>query len=246
MTDVYDDETTAVDLAPQPATGGPSLRRGAYVAAIHARRLPLYWLRVLAHTPRGAARLVRAVQVWTSDAAGAEQLATLADNRQLHKLVARHDATAKRRRIAATVVVIEALLVLAGLAVVFDGRAVLPAAAVGLLLLTVLGLAGRAPDEPIIGRVVTADGSPPLTSSLILTALGSIGIGELNRAIAAAERDGRQDGGVGWPHPDPRGGQGVARRRRPAPRCHRHPGHRAPGPAGCRAASLAVVGVARG
>ena len=45
-------------------------RRSAHVAAFHALRLPLYWLRLTARSPLGLARLTRGWFSWALDADG--------------------------------------------------------------------------------------------------------------------------------------------------------------------------------
>ena len=184
-------------------------RRYLEVALIHLRRVPLYWLRVLARSPIGAARLAGRLHRWAADPEGLAELAGLADNRHYYKVSERHDAEVRRRRRIVAGGVLELVLVLAGAAILLEPvTSAWTAAAVLLGVLTVLGLGGRSSDAPIVGRVVTADSSPPITSDLILTALGSLGIGQLNSAINQAAREGRSDGGLGWPRPIREEGKG--------------------------------------
>lgn len=203
-----DDDVTVVD--PQPAPAAPAHpRRHLQVALIHLRRLPLYWLRVIARSPYGGARLLGRLHRWTLDAEGAAQLAALAENPNYLKVVERHEDKVQRRRRGAVIWTMEAGLALIALALIagpsVPGWLALLAA---LGLVTALGLADRRADAPIIGRVVTEDSSPPITSDLIITALGSLGISELNKAINQAEREDRQDGGLGWPRPIREEGKG--------------------------------------
>ncbi|WP_426561388.1 cell division protein FtsK [Angustibacter sp. McL0619] len=68
-------------------------------------------------------------------------------------------------------------------------------------VLPLLGLAGRRADHPVTSRATDSTSAPRLTSDLILTALGSLGIGELNKGLAKGE-------GVRFPSPITRDGPG--------------------------------------
>lgn len=205
MAELLDVEAVDPPRTPQPVAA----RHHIEVALVHARRLPLYWLRTVAQAPRGAAALLEHLRRWAADEEGAGQLAGLAENRHYYKIAERHEAERRRRRRIALVAVAESLLA-AALLVVLAGPWLPTWLLVATVLagLTALGVHGRTPEHPIVTRVVTADSSPPITSDLILTALGSLGISELNKAIGQAEREGRQDGGLGWPTPIREEGKG--------------------------------------
>lgn len=184
-------------------------RRYLEVALIHLCRVPLYWLRVLARAPYGAARLAGRIHRWAADEEGAAELAGLAENRHYIKVSERHLFEVRRRQRIIVASVIEAVLALVGAVVFLEPfTPAWVAVAAALAALTLLGFAGRRIDVPIVGRVVTSDSSPPLTSDLILTALGSLGIGQLNTSINQAAREGRKDGGLGWPRPIREEGKG--------------------------------------
>lgn len=206
MTDLVED-LQPVDPAPE-APSPVHARRLLEVALIHLRRAPLYWLRILARSPYGAARLAGRVHRWTTDQEGAEQLVALAENKNYYKVAQRHRDEMRRRRMIVTVSVIEAILGAAFLVVLLGPISAAWTVTGMLVTVTLLGLAGTRSDLPIVSRVVTADSSPPLSSDLILQALGSLGISELNKAMATAARDGRQDGGLGWPTPIREEGKG--------------------------------------
>lgn len=199
---------TAVDAPRAPTPLAP--RRHVRVALVHLRRTPLYWLRILARAPRGVSQIAGGLARWAADEEGAAKLDGLTSNKAYFQVAERHRVEVEHRHRVVTVVTVEVVLGLAFLAVLL--QPITPGwvgVAAALAALTVLGLAGRVPNgEPIVGRVVTDDSSPPITSGLILTALGSLGIGELNKAISLAERDGRQDGGLGWPSPIREEGKG--------------------------------------
>lgn len=180
-------------------------RRSAHVAGFHALRLPLYWLRLTARSPLGIARLIRGWFRWAIDADGrtvrAHMTAPGADPAVFLRLSEQHRRTASGRTVLSAVV-----LVPAGLILLSGMRA---ATAAGLLagtvgLLSLLGLLGRSPDRPVTSRAVDSESVPRLTADLILTALGSLGIGELNKAIT---RGG--ESAVRFPSPIVRDGPGF-------------------------------------
>lgn len=180
-------------------------RRSAHVAAFHALRLPLYWLRLTARSPLGLVRLTRSWLCWVVDADGrtvrAQMTAPGADPAVFLRLSEQHRRTASGRAALSAVV-----LVLAGLVLWSSTQ---DATTGGLLagiagLLSLLGLLGRSPDRPVTSRTVDSEAAPRLTADLILTALGSLGIGELNKAIT---RGG--ESAVRFPSPVVRDGPGF-------------------------------------
>ena len=180
-------------------------RRFAYVVAFHALRLPLYWLRLTARSPLGLARLTRGWFSWALDADGrtvrAQMTAPGADPAVFLRLSEQHRRTASgRAALSAVVLVLASLIVWSGTQAATTGG--LLAGIVGLLSL--LGLLGRSPDRPVTSRAVDSEAVPRLTADLILTALGSLGIGELNKAIT---RGG--ESAVRFPSPVVRDGPGF-------------------------------------
>ena len=65
------------------------------------------------------------------------------------------------------------------------------------------GMLGRSPGQPVTSRSVDTDSVPRLTETLILTALASIGVGEMNKAVRVAG-----DQAVRFPAPITRDGPG--------------------------------------
>ena len=80
--------------------------------------------------------------------------------------------------------------------------AVITATAAGLLSL--LGVVGRSADRPVTGRAVDSKTVPRLTADLIVTALGSLGIAELNKSLKPGV-----EAGVRFPSPIMRDGPGF-------------------------------------
>jgi S-DNA-T family DNA segregation ATPase FtsK/SpoIIIE len=156
-------------------------------AAFHSVRAPLYWARLAGTSPRGGWRLVAGLVRWVSDPGGRAALSGLSvasagDAATLLRL-REHHRTAVRTRLAG----VAGGTLAAGIALgVLSVRAPLLGLLAGLVLLAVLGLAGRGNDASITSRPVRGHEAPKLTSDLILAALAALGIGELNKAMKLA------------------------------------------------------------
>ena len=162
-----------------------------HTSAFHAVRLPVYWARLAAQSPNGAWLLARGVTAWTLDAQGApirRALSAAADRTtyDLHSAQAYVRLEEQRRSLVRTRVAITAAG--AAVALVFGWGLVasLPAwqtAFVAAALAALLGAAGRDVSVPVLSRAVDTEAAPRLTSDLILTALGGLGIAELNKGL---------------------------------------------------------------
>ncbi|MGH3815227.1 MAG: cell division protein FtsK [Pseudonocardiaceae bacterium] len=182
----------------------------AHCTAFHAVRLPLYWLRLAARSPIGAYRLTGAVIEWVLDPNSREMRHSMTslsatagyDSRDAHTYLrlAEHRRRVIRGRAVAAATLLGCLAV-AGL-VVATSPGLLAVATIGGL--TVLGLAGHAGGGRVTGRAVDTAEVPRLTVDLIVTALGSLGIGELNKAVS---KDGHA--AVRFPAPITRDGPGF-------------------------------------
>jgi S-DNA-T family DNA segregation ATPase FtsK/SpoIIIE len=159
-------------------------RHSAHVAAFHGLRLPLYYFRIAGRAPVGTGRILAAWGRWIVDADGRELRQSLKGQRieplMAHKLTEQRQQMF-RARLFATVVLVGAI---SGGGWLFV-KAASEAAIVGVVmgLLTVLGLIGRRADRRLLSRSVDKESVPRLTADLILTALGSLGIGELNKSL---------------------------------------------------------------
>lgn len=156
----------------------------AHVMAWHATRSPIYLLRLVGRSPRGAARLLARWGRWVSDAESAPLRAAAAakgDTSAYLMLKREHSRTVKPRRY------ISAGVALAAITTAIVAGAMVPTWAVWLTvtgLLALLGTAGGRADRPIIGPAVTAPQVTKLDSETVLRALGALGIAEINRALA--------------------------------------------------------------
>ncbi|MGH3812678.1 MAG: cell division protein FtsK, partial [Pseudonocardiaceae bacterium] len=183
----------------------------AHCTAFHAVRLPLYWLRLAARSPIGAYRLTGAVIEWVLDPNSREMRHSMTslsatagyDSRDAHTYLrlAEHRRRVIRARAVAAATLVGSLAV-AVLVLANSSPAMVAVATVAAL--TVLGLAGRAGGGRVTGRAVDTADVPRLTVDLIVTALGSLGLGEMNKALS---REGHA--AVRFPAPITRDGPGF-------------------------------------
>ena len=142
----------------------------------HAARTPVYALRLMSKSPRGTARLTRRWYLWVTDAEARPVMAKAAAQADPGAWVAlttmQTKRTGPRRRQSLVVAVPAAALVL--LAAFLLPAWALAAAAAGVASL--LGLAGRDPDKPIVSRYVSIQIMRPLSSTEVETALEAIGV----------------------------------------------------------------------
>src|SRR5690606_4990012 len=141
----------------------------AHIFAFHATRLPIYLLRLVARSPRGAARLLVRWARWVSDAearplireaAGRELQVSLGDGVVEHSggdaqrypmLTTRHGQRIRGRVTVTAVVAVPVCVLLVA------APLTLPVWAIGAGItgaLALLGVAGRQPDNPVISRYV--------------------------------------------------------------------------------------------
>ena len=180
----------------------------AHVLAFHATRLPIYLLRLVARSPRGAARLLVRWARWVSDAearplireaAGRELQVNLGDGVVKHSggdaqrylmLTTRHDQRVRGRAAVTAMVAVPVSVCLVA------ATLTLPTWAIGtgiVGVLALLGVAGRQPDKPVISRYVAVQQQRPVTSDEIVDALAAIGIKGEVEFVAPIQTD-----GPGW------------------------------------------------
>lgn len=176
----------------------------AHVTAYQVTRSPLYMLRLIGRSPRGAARLLGAWGRWAFDTEATElRKAAAASSRTSEYMMLSRQHTARiRARVGTSLAVAVATLVTAAI--------VLPTAPAAALWggvwagLSLLGLLGRKPDaKPLIDRAVLPSQVEKLTSDAVLKALGSLGISEITRALTA-----KADEEIGFTAPITRDGPG--------------------------------------
>lgn len=173
-----------------------------HTAAFHTARSPLYAARLAGRSPRGAARLVRSVGAWALDAEAAPLRRDAVDRADVEEYM--HLARLRRDRVRLRVLllipVLFAVVVVAGMVAAAGSALALVlavAAAVG-----GLGALGAKPDRPLVGRAVTTQKAPRLTSDLVVRALAALGIAQINAAV------GPKGTGISFPAPIVRDGPG--------------------------------------
>lgn len=156
-----------------------------HVAGFHAARTPVYLLRLMSRSPRGTARLTRRWWLWVTDAEARPVVAKAAANADpaawMHLSAIQTKRTGPRKRVSIVVAVPVGFLIMAA-AVLLPGWAF---AAVAAGVASLLGVAGRDPDKPIVQRYVSVHVMRPLASPEVEAALVAIGV----------------KGDVDWPEP---------------------------------------------
>ncbi|QYN35188.1 cell division protein FtsK [Pseudonocardia sp. DSM 110487] len=173
-----------------------------HATGFHTVRAPLYAAKLAARAPRGAGVALASAARWVNDAESstlrAEAVRAGDADRYLKLAEARAARVRVRRRLA-----------FAGLLAGAAGLLVLHAFAPAWLVLTlalaavlVLGWVGTPADRPVTGRSVVRTQVQRLTSDIVVRALASLGIAEINKAM------GKGGGGITFPAPITRDGPG--------------------------------------
>lgn len=176
-------------------------RHSVHVTAFHALRLPLYWLRLVANAPRGLWRIVRGLVKWAKDEPGSNLVEIVIRNegKTGDGLSTRKD---HRKVVGARTTWLLLLVAGLGLAIYLVPWSTLLVVVNVIAALTVLGIVGKPVDRRVTSRSVDTEKVPKLTADLILTALGSLGIAQLNKELRAGTD------GVRFPNPITRDGPG--------------------------------------
>lgn len=172
-----------------------------YVVLYHLSRSPKYLLRLALQAPLGTWRVIREVGSWVADVEGRplrKNSALTKDSETYLKLAKIHD---QRIRFRLPVFLIAAVT---AMWLIRLGQETAPAyaqmAAAGITII-ILGVIGCQADQPVFDRAVVPSQVQKLTSDVVINALGSLGIAELNRAITKGT-------GVTFPDPITRDGPG--------------------------------------
>lgn len=187
-------------------------RRAAHLTAFHTVRTPMYAARVtFILAPIGLSRLSRWWGRWVSDKDGREVRGNLATGPGVSP-EAFYRVTEQQNHTVSTRFGLSAGALVAVLVGAYVGvREATPTTFTLAVVLAVLLLAlfGRTPGKGILSHSTSSDVPPRLSETLILTALSSLGIGELNGAVRAAEKLGGNASAVGFPAPITRDGPGF-------------------------------------
>ncbi|MGH3502548.1 MAG: cell division protein FtsK [Nocardioidaceae bacterium] len=175
-----------------------------HVAAFHTIRTPAYAAKLAGRAPRGLGRTVVTSARWVFDAEGAPVRADAvrrADSAEYLRLVRLRNDRVRLRAILAGAAALAAtigILIACASGPGWTGWLLLAAALAG------LGLLGGSADRPLVGQARTSSSSRPqrLTSDIVIRALSSLGVGEINKAMA------RGGSGISFPAPISRDGPG--------------------------------------
>ncbi|QNA74184.1 cell division protein FtsK [Streptomyces sp. So13.3] len=155
-----------------------------HITAYHAVRSPIYAGTLALRAPAGAAKTIGGTLRWVADAEGAPVRADAVareDAGDYLKLSRQRDARVKLRTlitVLSTVVGLGAALALWILAPTW----LLVIAS--MVVTAALGWAGAPADSPVISRAVEVPKMQRLTSDIVLRALASISIAQINQAVA--------------------------------------------------------------
>jgi len=171
-----------------------------HVTAYHAVRVPLYAMRLTLRSPRGAWRVLSAAARWAYDAEGMPlrlEAVTRKDADTYLKLSRQRDDRVRWRRLVTGAGVLGVVLAGASLSqasLLTDVLALVP-------MVAVLGWIGTPEDKRILDVAVVAPKAQKLTSEIVIRALASLGIAEINKAVG-------KGGGITFPAPITRDGPG--------------------------------------
>ncbi len=172
----------------------------AYTVGYHVVRSPLYALALTVRAPRGLGRAVSKANRWVSDAESRslrEAAAARGDDMMYLRLSEqREDRAHRRSRLAVTIGSLAALAVV--VLWLLPWWLFYPIVAG---IVTAFGVAGTNPDKPVFTRAVVPQKVQRLTSDIVVRALGSVGLSEVNKALG-------KGGGITFPNPITRDGPG--------------------------------------
>lgn len=170
-----------------------------HIITFHAVRLPIYAGKLLLRSPRGLLRVISHVVAWASDAEGRalrEEAVNTGDRDGYLKL----KASQPRGRYATVVLGLCTVLAVALLLSdtgTLSAQIFAIAATIGLL-----GWIGTPADKSVLGRAVVTHKAEPLTSEIVVRALGALGNAQINKAL------GKGGHGITFPSPIVRDGPG--------------------------------------
>jgi S-DNA-T family DNA segregation ATPase FtsK/SpoIIIE len=173
-----------------------------HATGFHTVRVPIYAAKLAARSPRGLGVAMARAGRWVNDSEAAPLRAQAirgGEADQYLKLTAARADRARVRRRLALAGVLAATAGVFALHAFAPGWLVLVLALAGVL---VLGWVGTPADRPVTGRSVVHHQVQRLTSELVIRALGSLGLAEINKALLKGL------GGITFPAPITRDGSG--------------------------------------
>lgn len=169
----------------------------AHVGAFHTVRVPVYVVRLIGRSPRGAWRLAVRWFHWVNDAEArpvVAKAAATADPEVWMSLAASQSRRVRPRRILSLAIAAATTITVTVSACLVPGWTALA----GITTLAVIGLAGRRSDKPLITRYVSVRHMRPLDSTEVFEALAAIGIGDRKGRGGISFAAEVQRDGPGW------------------------------------------------
>lgn len=173
-----------------------------HATGFHTVRAPLYAAKLAARSPRGVWVASRTVVRWVADAESSPLRDAAVQAGDIDRYVKLTEARADRVRMRRRAAFTGAVLATAGGISLW---AFAPAWLLVVLLVAgvlVLGAIGSPADRPVTGRSVVRTEVQRLTSDIVVRALASLGLAEINKATAKGGR------GITFPAPITRDGPG--------------------------------------
>ncbi|MEU9870678.1 FtsK/SpoIIIE domain-containing protein [Actinomadura sp. NPDC048021] len=155
----------------------------SHMAGFHAARTPVYLGRLWLRAPVGAGRLTGRYLRWVTDAEArpvVSKAAGRSDEQTWMKLATMQTQRTQQRRRQSLIVAVPVALLVTMAAVLLPGWGL---AMVAAAILSLLGAAGRNPDQPIVHRYVAFHVQRRLESTEIETSLSAIGMVGKNEKV---------------------------------------------------------------
>jgi S-DNA-T family DNA segregation ATPase FtsK/SpoIIIE len=171
-----------------------------HVSAYHAVRMPLYAGKLALRSPRGLVRVIAHTAAWAADADG-QALRDAAVARKDHDTYLKLKAAQPRGRYG--LVTLGACGITAAVLLLLGYTPLVAQVAAAMVAVGVLGWIGTPADKSVLGtRAVVTHKAQRLTSDIVVRALGSLGLAEVNKALN------KGGSGITFPSPITRDGPG--------------------------------------
>jgi S-DNA-T family DNA segregation ATPase FtsK/SpoIIIE len=170
-----------------------------HIAAFHTVRVPIYAGTLLLRSPRGLLRVIAHTAAWASDAEGQTLRAQAVEGRDQDTYLKLKAAQPRGRY---STLVLGTCAIAAVVLTVVDLAPVALQLAAAAALVGVLGWIGTPTDKSVLGRAVVTYKAEPLTSDIVVRALGALGISQINKALSKGGH------GITFPSPIVRDGPG--------------------------------------